>query len=62
MVEEVVNHFGRIDILVNNAGILGKALKPMEVTDDDWDAVLSINLKGAFIVTQEVLRYMKREK
>ena len=62
MVEEVVNHFGRIDILVNNAGILGKALRPMEVTDEDWDAVLGVNLKGAFIVTQEVLRYMKKGK
>ncbi|WP_232461014.1 SDR family NAD(P)-dependent oxidoreductase [Thermococcus radiotolerans] len=62
MVEEVIDHFGRIDILVNNAGILGKTLKPMEVTDDDWDAVLGVNLKGAFIVTQEVLRYMKRGK
>ncbi len=62
MVEEVVGHFGRIDILVNNAGILGKALKPMDVTDEDWDAVLGVNLKGAFIVTQEVLRYMKKGK
>ena len=62
MVEEVVDHFGRIDILVNNAGILGKALRPMEVTDEDWDAVLGVNLKGAFIVTQEVLRHMKRGK
>ncbi|ASJ04389.1 3-oxoacyl-ACP reductase [Thermococcus barossii] len=62
MVEEVVGHFGGIDILVNNAGILGKALRPMEVTDEEWDAVLGVNLKGAFIVTQEVLRYMKRGK
>ena len=62
MIEEVIDHFGRIDILVNNAGILGKALTPMEVTDEDWDAVLGVNLKGAFIVTQEVLRYMKRGK
>ncbi len=62
MVEEVINHFGRIDILVNNAGILGNALKPMDVTDEEWDAVLGVNLKGAFIVTQEVLRYMKRGK
>jgi 3-oxoacyl-[acyl-carrier protein] reductase len=62
MVERIVEHFGRIDILINNAGILGKALTPMEVTDEDWDAVLGVNLKGAFIVTQEVLRYMKRGK
>ncbi len=62
MVEGTIERFDRIDILVNNAGILGKALEPMEVTDDDWDAVLGVNLKGAFIVTQEVLRYMKKGK
>ncbi|WP_048147853.1 SDR family NAD(P)-dependent oxidoreductase [Palaeococcus ferrophilus] len=62
MVESVVNRFGGIDILVNNAGILGKALKPMEVTDEDWDNVLGVNLKGAFIVTQEVLKFMKKGK
>ena len=62
MVEEIVDHFGRIDILINNAGILGKALTPMEVTDEEWDEVLGVNLKGAFIVTQEVLRYMKKGK
>jgi len=62
MVEEVVDHFGRIDILINNAGILGKALTSMEVTDEEWDEVLGVNLKGAFIVTQEVLRYMKKGK
>ncbi len=62
MVERIIERFGRIDVLVNNAGILGKALKPMEVTDEDWDAVLAVNLKGAFIVTQEVLRHMKKGK
>lgn len=62
MVEKIVERFGGIDILVNNAGILGKALTPMEVTDEDWDNVLGVNLKGAFIVTQEVLRYMKKGK
>ncbi len=62
MVEKIIERFGRIDVLVNNAGILGKALKPMEVTDEDWDAVLAVNLKGAFIVTQEVLKYMKKGK
>ncbi|WP_297506882.1 3-oxoacyl-ACP reductase family protein [Thermococcus sp.] len=62
MVEKIIERFGRIDVLVNNAGILGKALRPMDVTDEDWDAVLAVNLKGAFIVTQEVLKYMKRGK
>ncbi len=62
MVEKVVKSFGRIDILVNNAGILGKGIKPLEITDEDWEAVLGVNLRGAFIVTQEVLKHMKKGK
>ncbi|WP_324736589.1 3-oxoacyl-ACP reductase family protein [Thermococcus sp. SY098] len=62
MVERVIKKFGRIDILVNNAGILGNSINPMEITEEEWDKVISINLKGAFLVIQEVLRYMKKGK
>jgi len=62
MVEKAIQKFGRIDILVNNAGILGKTINPMEISDEEWDKVLGVNLKGAFIVTQEVLKYMKKGK
>lgn len=62
MVEKIIEKFERIDILINNAGILGRGIKPEEITDEDWDAVLNVNLKGAFIVTQEVLRHMKKGK
>lgn len=62
MVSRIIEKFGRIDALVNNAGILGKAIKPADITDEDWDAVMNVNLKGAFIVTQEVLKHMKRGK
>jgi 3-oxoacyl-[acyl-carrier protein] reductase len=62
MVQDVVEKYGRIDILVNNAGILGKNASPVEISDEEWDEVIDVNLKGAFIVTQEVLRYMKRGK
>jgi NAD(P)-dependent dehydrogenase (short-subunit alcohol dehydrogenase family) len=49
---------GRIDILVNNAGVLQQ--KPFsEITDTDWDQALSVNLKGAFICSQEVLPLMR---
>ena len=49
--------FGRIDALVNNAGIF-KAADFLEIEEADWDAVIAVNLKGAFLVGQAVAREM----
>jgi glucose 1-dehydrogenase len=49
--------FGRIDGLVNNAGIF-RAADFLEVTEEDWDAVMDVNLKGAFLAGQAVARQM----
>jgi NAD(P)-dependent dehydrogenase (short-subunit alcohol dehydrogenase family) len=49
--------FGRIDALVNNAGIF-KAADFLDITEADWDAVIAVNLKGAFLVGQAVAREM----
>jgi NAD(P)-dependent dehydrogenase (short-subunit alcohol dehydrogenase family) len=49
--------FGRIDGLVNNAGIF-KAAAFLDITEADWDAVINVNLKGAFLVGQAVAREM----
>ena len=61
-VKRIIDEFGRIDALINNAGILGKHSKFYEIDDKEWDEVLNTNLKGAFIVTQEVTKYMKKGK
>jgi NAD(P)-dependent dehydrogenase (short-subunit alcohol dehydrogenase family) len=53
--QATVDAFGRVDILVNNAGIF-RAADFLEVSEDDWDAVLDVNLKGAFLVGQAVGR------
>jgi len=52
--------FGRIDILVNNAGINKRGWFD-EATDEDWDLIMGVNLKGPFICCQEVFPYMKSQ-
>ena len=54
-------HFGRIDILVNNAGI-NQRVSFDEVTDDDWDRIMGVNLKGPFMCCQEVFPVMEKQK
>jgi NAD(P)-dependent dehydrogenase (short-subunit alcohol dehydrogenase family) len=56
-VSEVVRDFGRLDILVNNAGIRVRKLA-LEVSPEDWDAVIDTNLKGTFFCAQAAARYM----
>ncbi len=61
MVSETLSTFGRIDILVNNAGIIkDNTLKKM--TDEEFDKILNINLRGTYICTQEIAEVMREEK
>ena len=54
-VDQALKHFGRIDILVNNAGINVPKLA-LDVSEEDWDRVLDVNLKGVFFVAQAVAK------
>ena len=59
--EKTYGEFGRIDILVNNAGIF--PFKPfIDMTEEDWDKVINVNLKGVFNCTKAVIPYMIRQK
>ena len=58
-VDRVAQSFGGVTILVNNAGI-GRRAPFLELSDETWNAVLEVNLTGAFIVAQEVCRHMAR--
>jgi 3-oxoacyl-[acyl-carrier protein] reductase len=60
-VDQAIERQGRVDILVNNAGIARDQLL-MRMKREEWDAVLGINLTGAFICTQAVLRQMMRQR
>jgi 3-oxoacyl-[acyl-carrier protein] reductase len=61
LVEATMNHFGRVDALVNNAGITRDTLI-LRMKEEDWDAVLTTNLKGAFLCSKAVLRPMMRQR
>ncbi len=61
MMEQVVEKFSRVDILVNNAGITRDGLI-LRMKDEDWDLVLSINLKGAFLCAKAALKYMTKQR
>ncbi|MBE6362313.1 MAG: 3-oxoacyl-[acyl-carrier-protein] reductase [Lentisphaerae bacterium] len=60
-VAAVVNDFGKVDILVNNAGITKDTLM-LKMTEDQWDAVISVNLKGTFNFTKAVVRPMMKQR
>ncbi|CAH2030999.1 3-oxoacyl-[acyl-carrier-protein] reductase [Trichlorobacter ammonificans] len=61
MIDAAVEAFGRVDILVNNAGITRDGLL-MRMKDDEWDAVLNVNLKGAFLCTRAACKVMSKQR
>ncbi len=61
MVRETVEALGRIDILINNAGITRDGLM-LRMSEEDWDLVLDVNLKGAFNCTKAAIRHMIRQR
>ena len=61
MVQAVMERFDRIDILVNNAGIARDKLI-LRMTEEDWNAVIDVNLKGTFFCTKAVVRHMSKQR
>jgi NAD(P)-dependent dehydrogenase (short-subunit alcohol dehydrogenase family) len=64
MVAQTIKKFGKIDILVNNAGGISSAKGGAieDTTEEDWDRIIGINLKGQFLTCKAVVPYMKKNK
>ena len=61
MINAAMEAFGRVDILVNNAGITRDGLL-VRMKDEDWDAVMTVNLKGAFLCTRAASKVMAKQR
>lgn len=60
-VQAVLDSYGRFDILVNNAGVEGPIVDAHEMSEDDWDEVVAVNLSGAFYCSKHAIRAMKAQ-
>jgi NAD(P)-dependent dehydrogenase (short-subunit alcohol dehydrogenase family) len=61
MVERTIRRFGRIDILFNNAGVYLEKLAE-DTTEEEWDRVVDVNLKGTFLVSKYAIPHMRRQR
>jgi NAD(P)-dependent dehydrogenase (short-subunit alcohol dehydrogenase family) len=57
---DIRQRFGNIHVLVNNAGISGVSKPTHEITEEEWDRVMSVNVKGVFFCTKHVIPYMQK--
>src|SRR5438094_1738902 len=62
MVGRVLHEMGRVDVLVNNAGIAGKNAPLADVTEEDWERVMAVDLKSVFLCSKAVLPYMMEQR
>jgi glucose 1-dehydrogenase len=63
LVQAAVDRYGRLDVMVCNAGIAGRYSKPLlETTDDDWDAIMAVNLRGVFLCCRRAIGEMVEQE
>ncbi|UCD15965.1 MAG: 3-oxoacyl-[acyl-carrier-protein] reductase [Candidatus Omnitrophota bacterium] len=60
-INKIIDNFGRVDILINNAGITKDSLF-LRLSENDWDKVLTVNLKGAFNCAKAVIKFMVKQR
>ena len=62
MIEKTIDKFGKIDILVNNAGILDDYTPVVDTSEELWNRIIGVNLKGPFLCSKYAIPYMLKEK
>src|SRR5215467_12978130 len=62
MVQSAVKQFGRIDILVNNAAILHRECRAHEISNEEWDRTINVNLRGYWLCSKHVVPFMLKQK
>jgi len=62
MVERAIDAFGKLDVLVNNAGITGRDTPLSEVTDEDWERVMALNLTATFYCCRAAISHMRERQ
>ncbi len=62
MVEQTVQRWGKIDILVNSAGLRGPLVPVQDISEQEWDSVLAVNLKAVFLCCRAVLKVMLKQE
>jgi 3-oxoacyl-[acyl-carrier protein] reductase len=61
MMEKIIATYGKLDILINNAGISRDQIT-LRMTDEEWDSVMTVNLKSVFVCTRAALKYMMKQR
>lgn len=62
VVQTGISHYGRIDILVNNAGLGGEGKRIVDLTYEEWDRIMQVNLWGTFMLCKEAVPYMIKQR
>lgn len=62
MVDQTLAKFGKIDILVNNAGVTGRTTPITELTEEEWDSIMNVDLKGVYLCSKAVVKHMIQRK
>lgn len=62
MIDKVIEDYDRIDILINNAAVFAESVRIMDLEEEEWDRIMTTNLKGVFLCAKAVIKHMVKQK